>query len=196
MALRLLGGRASFLPSNQSTLRNRFYGKGTVLSMDAVVVRKAVISRDIERAIQDQRVFSFPKSAVDSGIFIRDHSADGNFLDHDELPKCSRNFSVVHDQFGSCFIVRAIVAIMNRKISAVEERVVFAERLLLESVADDCIKVGTKSVKCRHFGLFSKPKNAHYELLKFSEISKHLFLLRRVNDVYLYSVAPSVWRLT
>ena len=196
MALRLLGGRVSFLPLNEITSRNRFYGKGTMLTMDAEAVQRAVLSTDIEHAIQERRVFTFPKCVVDSGVVVRDHSADGNFLDRNELPRYSRNFSVVCNHLGSCFIVRLIVAIMSRNIKTVENSVVFVERLPLESGVDDCIKVGTRSVKCRHFGLFSKPKNEQYELLNLSEISNQLFLLRRVDNVYLYSISPSVWRLT
>ena len=191
-ALNLLDSRTSFLPRSVTQHRRLVFGKGTVIKLTDESVQKTFLPPDLRCAIQQHRAVAFPKGFVDIGISVREHQADGSFLDAEVHSKCSRNHSVISDHDRNNYVVRSVVAVLDEKFLEVESGVLFVEQLHPATSSENT--VGTKSVKCKHFGAFAKPVNANYTVLNFSDVAKHLYVYKQVSDSFMYSTPPSVYR--
>ena len=191
-ALNLLDSRTSFLPHGIAQRKRLVSGKGTIIKLTDDSVQKTVLAAELRSLIQQHRAVSFPKGFVDTGITVRDHHTDGNFLDAEAPSKCSRNHSVISDHHQNNYVIRLVVAVLDEKFCEVERGLLFVEQL--HSVRFSENKVGTKSVKCKHFGVFSKPTNASYIVLNFSDVAKQSYVYKQISDSFMYSVPPSVYR--
>ena len=168
------------------------FGKGTLIKLTDDCIQKTVLVAELKSSIQQHRAVSFPKGLVDIGIFVRDHQTDGGFLDAEIHSKCSRNYSVISDHHQNCYVIRLVVAVLDDKLSGVEKGLLIVEQLHLVGSSENT--VGTKSVKCKHFGVFSKPANVSYNVLNFSDVANPLYVYRQTSDSFLYSLPPSVYR--
>ncbi|GAU94546.1 hypothetical protein RvY_06301 [Ramazzottius varieornatus] len=107
IAVKALGWAGCYLPINTLPHRNHFYGKGSIVESSSADIAKTQSTEALRRAISERRAVSFSKAMVDTGIFVRPHHCDGNFLDTEQLPSCAQSRArderrglrwVLHDQ--------------------------------------------------------------------------------------------------